>query len=445
MRKEQREANRAHLKRWPLIITTSILLIIAIATTAMLANTQNVDVDATVVNVRQGPGLSYGVEGQVTHGTQLAIIDKQNSWYKVRMPGNRVGWVASWLVNNNEATTGAAKSGVTTAAVNVRASSTESASKLGSLKAGAAIKVVYQEGAWSQIIYDGTAAWISSKYVKLSGTSTTVSTSDQAVASASAAAAANLTVKTKRTANLRHTAGINGSVAKELPANTSLAVVGESGDWYEVKTSDGTTGYIASWVVSTPSNGASTATSTSLAEATIVLDPGHGGSDTGALSTTNKYEKTYTLKTAEAIRSALAAAGANVVMTRSTDSFVSLAKRPKIAHQVKADEFISIHFDSTPDTNEASGHTVYYYSSKKDISLARNLNVALKGVGTPSRGIEFGDFEVLRDNKQPSVLLEMGYINDDTDFSKIQTTAYQQKVANDVVNGLRSYFESGSR
>lgn len=291
MRKEQCQAERSHLKRWPLIILTTTLLIIAVVTTALLANTRNVDVDATVVNVRRGPGLAYGVEGQVTHGARLAILGEKNSWYRVRLPGNKVGWVASWLVNNNEATTGDAKTGVTTAAVNVRASSTANARKLGTLKSGAKIKVVYQEGAWSQIIYDGTAAWISSKYVKLDGASTNVSTSDQALANASAAAAANLSVTTKRNANLRNSAGINGSVAKNLPANTKLAVIGESGEWYEVKTNSGTTGYVASWVVTTPSNGTSTTTATSLSEATIVLDPGHGGSDTGALSTGDKYEK----------------------------------------------------------------------------------------------------------------------------------------------------------
>ncbi|MFK5283709.1 N-acetylmuramoyl-L-alanine amidase, partial [Lacticaseibacillus paracasei] len=80
--------------------------------------------------------------------------------------------------------------------------------------------------------------------------------------------------------------------------------------------------------------------------------------------------------------------------------------------------------DSSPSKNSASGITTYYYDSKKDLALAKSVNSAFSGLPLENRGVAFGNFEVLRDNKQPAILNEMGYINNDKDFRQIKDPSY---------------------
>ncbi|XKL57124.1 N-acetylmuramoyl-L-alanine amidase [Levilactobacillus brevis] len=184
---------------------------------------------------------------------------------------------------------------------------------------------------------------------------------------------------------------------------------------------------------------------TNLSEATIVLDPGHGGSDSGALSIDQKHdEKVYTLALAKKVAQRLRARGAHVIMTRDTDKTVSLADRPALANTNQASAFISFHFDSAPADNLGSGTTTYYYHRQTSYALAKAINQGMSDLPLTNRGVKFGNFEVIRDNSRPSLLIEMGYINTKKDFSYIRRAAYQDQVAKRVVAGLSTYFQSAS-
>ena len=430
------------MRRTPLVVLCAVLIGISAATTVVMANNSTLTVTASVVNVRLGPGLAYKTMGQVQKGGSLTILKKQNSWYQVRLAGNRIGWVASWLVHEDAATTNAAKVARVKTNVNVRQYASDDAKQLGTLSAGSTINVLYQTGGWSQIVYNNTAAWVSSRLVALTGGTTSVAATQTSIATAKQTTP-TLTATTTLAANVRQTAGLNAAVVQRIAKGAKVTVLSQSGDWYHVRTAENKTGYIASWILSMPGATSSKA-ATKLSEATIVLDPGHGGTDSGAESTSGKYEKTYTLATAKAVGAKLEAAGANVIYTRHTDTFVDLAPRPVVAKKVHADAFISFHFDSTPNANSASGFTSYYYNATKDKPLATYLNKALgTNLTLTNRGTAYGNFEVLRDNDQPAVLLEMGYINSDKDFKFISSPAYQQQVAADVVAGLNNYFATG--
>ncbi len=434
------------LKRWPLILAFAALIGLSIATSTVLASSQTLTVRANLLNVRLGPGLSYTAMGQVQGGTKLTVLKKENSWYQVRLAGNKIGWVASWLVDNTEATTSTASVAKTTTAVNVRQTASGSATLLGTLKAGSTLDVLYQEGNWTEIAYKNTAAWVTSSAVKLTGATTALAQPKQTYVqkAQTKAPARAITVKTNLSVNLRQAAGINAPIVAKLAKGTTLTVLSQASDWYHVRTADGKTGYVASWTVTTPGS-ASAKAATSLAEATIVLDPGHGGQDAGAESTSNKYEKTYTLAMAKAVGAALSAQGANVIYTRDNDTFVDLEPRAVAANNAHADAFISIHFDSSPNPNEATGFTTYYFSAATSKPLATAINKSLAaGLTLANRGIAYGNFQVLRDNKQPSILMEMGYINTDKDFKLISSPAYQQRVAVAVVSGLQAYFQAGN-
>ncbi|MFT8725033.1 MAG: N-acetylmuramoyl-L-alanine amidase [Liquorilactobacillus nagelii] len=237
---------------------------------------------------------------------------------------------------------------------------------------------------------------------------------------------------------LRKGPGVEYQKTKSLSRGTRLTVLRSKYHWYYVRTSQNNFGWVANWNL----NPQGPKKIHHLNNATIVLDPGHGGSDSGALSSSGKMEKTYTLKLAIEVAQELRARGAKVYLTRTSDRFVSLAARPNLSNEVHADAFISFHFDSSPTENSASGVTTYYYHRQLSYRLASSINQKFNNISLENRGIEFGNFEVIRDNDFPAILLEMGYINTDRDFQQIRSSHYRTTVANDVVAGLNKYFES---
>lgn len=248
----------------------------------------------------------------------------------------------------------------------------------------------------------------------------------------------NAVTATVSNLNLRKGPGLNYAVTAKVKKNSRLTIIEKKDNWYRVRDRQNHFGWVASWLVDSPGK---LKTATTLSEATIVLDPGHGGSDSGALSINGKHdEKTYTLEMANQVATLLRAKGTHVIMTRATDKTVGLAQRPALANNDDADAFISFHFDSSPTDNLASGTTTYYYHQKTSYRLATDINGEMNDLPLTNRGIKFGNFEVIRDNRRPALLLEMGYINTKKDFNQIQSPRYQQAVAKRVVAGLSRYF-----
>lgn len=238
--------------------------------------------------------------------------------------------------------------------------------------------------------------------------------------------------------NIRQGPGMSYAIADSTNKGTKVHIMKRKNNWLYVRYADHKFGWIASWLVN--EHNSQLTKTTKISEATIVLDAGHGGSDSGALSNQGKMEKTYTLRVAKAVAKKLRSAGAHVVMTRSNDSYVGLSARPAIANKLKADAFISFHFDSSPEKNTASGITTYYYHKSTSLALAQSLSNNVSTLPIPSKGVDFGDFLVIRENSVPAVLMELGYINDKSDFKTISSNRYPNEVAHAVYAGLTTYF-----
>jgi len=247
----------------------------------------------------------------------------------------------------------------------------------------------------------------------------------------------SVTVKVNQL-NIRSGPDVTYSVKAKVQHGQRLQVISRKSNWIKVIYKHRTIGWVASWLV----QNSNVQNVSSLSEATIVLDPGHGGSDTGALSMTGQPEKRYTLEVAKRVERLLQARGARVVMTRSSDKTVPLAARPEIANSSSANLFVSFHFDSSDENNVASGYTCYFYHSGDSKHLAESVNQQMKNLPLSSRGVEFGNFLVIRDNSVPAILIEGGYINTKKDFNQIQKPAYQKKLAKDVVDGIANYFKN---
>lgn len=445
-------AFKQYIKKYGSFLFFTFLILISISSTVALANLSTVEVKSNSVNVRLGPGLSYDTLTQVKKGEKLTIIDKQNSWWQVRLAGDKIGWVASWLINNSEVSSAANHIGIIKeTGTNVYSSDTTSSKLLGTLPASQKVNIVYQEQGWNQILFGKTVGWVQNAYIQTTGkvansikelnSNDKDSSEDHSKPKLKEDNIKTVTTLEDNT-KLRSTNSVDGNIVKTVPAQTTMKFISKKDDWYKVKTKSGVTGWVANWVV-TISNSEKPVktTASSLSESTIVLDAGHGGKDVGAKSITGKYEKTYTLKTVNTIKERLKRSGAHVILARNNDKDIALGPRARLSNKVKADAFISIHFDSSSANNTASGTTTYYYDKARDYKLATSLNKEIQTLPLDNRGSEFGDFYVLRENNQPSVLLELGYINSETDFKKISSKKYQQQIADDIYNGLTNYFK----
>lgn len=227
------------------------------------------------------------------------------------------------------------------------------------------------------------------------------------------------------------------AVVSEIPHGQHVKVIKQSNNWWYIKYNN-KRGWIPSWLVGV--DGYNVKTSNQLPQTTIVIDPGHGGSDSGTLSANETYmEKTYTLQMAKKVANELRQQHVNVIMTRTRDEYVTLAKRTQLADQSHANLFISFHFNSDNGNGNADGYGVYQYHSS-DNKVANTVNKALNNLPVRSRGVSFGNYYVLRENQRPAILCEMGFMDSTHDIQYIKSSDYQQHVADDMSKSLSKYF-----
>jgi len=182
----------------------------------------------------------------------------------------------------------------------------------------------------------------------------------------------------------------------------------------------------------------------------IVLDPGHGGSDTGAVGPTGITEKAVNISIALQLRTMLINAGAQVIMTRDKDIDCSypnssdveeLSARVAYATKYKPDIFISLHNDAFYNRDSNGTGTYYFVKSNQDARLANNIQRDLiKCVGLKDRGIRKANFYVLRNTKMPAALVEVAFISNVNEEKLLTESAFQQKAAKGIFEGINDYF-----
>ncbi len=210
---------------------------------------------------------------------------------------------------------------------------------------------------------------------------------------------------------------------------------------------------------------------------TIVIDPGHGGKDPGALGDGVIQERGVVLSIAKKLKEILAAKGYNVLMTRDTNRFIPLKERTQFATRHKADLFLSIHANAS-ENPQAEGIETYYLDvgstdkASKQIAARENANSGysiqeleslLQGIiqesksedsrrlaehvqqklaqatGAVDRGVKHARFVVLIGTKVPAILIETGFLSNSTERQKLATLAYQSKVAAAIAAGVDDF------
>lgn len=172
----------------------------------------------------------------------------------------------------------------------------------------------------------------------------------------------------------------------------------------------------------------------------VVIDAGHGGHDPGTIGVTKKKEKDFTLALALKVGKLLEKEkNIDVILTRSDDTFVELSDRAKMANNLKADAFVSIHANSGPS---AATGTETYWQRESSKELANVLHKHMvDAMGLRDRGVKYGNFHVIRETKMPAVLLEVGFLSNKDDESKLFNTTVQNQLAEAIVDGLKEYLK----
>lgn len=169
-----------------------------------------------------------------------------------------------------------------------------------------------------------------------------------------------------------------------------------------------------------------------------LIDGGHGGHDPGAIGFSGKKEKDFALTMVKKIEKRLNEGGkVKPILSRTTDTFVELKERVKIAKKNKVDVFVSIHLNSAGSI--ATG-TETLYTREESKGLANTIHKHLiAATGLKDRGVKYQNIHVTRETDMPAVLLEVGFINNPNDEDKLFNEDYQNRVADAIVQGIYEY------
>ncbi|AMB98514.1 hypothetical protein AWM75_00245 [Aerococcus urinaehominis] len=408
-------------------------------------------IQSPVVNMRQGPSVTYDIQEQVKAGSKYKVLDEKNDWTYIALNNGKVGWIPNWLSTGqlpDEA------NGFIATVIKDQAQlydASDQTNVVATADRNQKFPILHQDKGLVQIQLPQSIAWINQADIEITP-GNMLNRGHYAMDSETRLAyqefLANYPASVNTNAegvNLYSQADTNSEVITTLPNNEQMGYLGQDDIFYQVETIDGQVGYVANWLVTSNADvmaeaGKAARDQGALAGKTIVVDPGHGGEDPGAIDASESvYEKENTLSTANYLKEALEAEGAKVIMTRQEDVLVDLAEIPQIANQAGADAFVSLHYDAAEDLTR-SGTTVYYYDEGLSYQLAQQVQAQLMEQGPlRSNGSHFGDYQVLRDNQRPAILLELGYMSNPYDLSTFTQAEYQKTVAKAIVDGLACY------
>ncbi len=407
-------------------------------------STQEVISQVNGLNFRESPSTDATIISRMHAGDRATFITQQGEWMNISFNGVN-GWVHGQYVSetSNEAPQveeASANSSfkVLVDALNVRQGPDLSSKRSNIVYKNETYSIIERSGNWIKInINDKETGWVYSFHGEVLQNQASTDSSN---------ANTTVTVLSDGT-NIRSEATTTSSVVKRVNAGERLTVQSEQSDWYEIQLQDGQTAYIAKWVVSSsdqPEVAEPTSTNRergTLKGLTIAVDAGHGGNDKGTIGSRGTHEKIITLKTAELLASKLRAAGANVVMTRESDQYVSLNERVWKSVQQNADAFISLHYDANLDTSITGFTTFYQHSSQQALATAVNESLD-HAVPIRNRGVQQGNYYVLRENNANAILIELGFLSNAMEESNIVSAHYREQATLGIYRGIIQHFDS---
>lgn len=443
------------------------------------------------LNLRLTPSSTGEKLVTIPKDTTIQIIEEQTGWYKTTYQ-SQTGWISAEYVALSSSPSSASeqdntsqiKRGLITAAngLNLRATPSSSGEKLITVPVDTTIEIIAEENGWYKLTYQSQTGWAAGEYVdtvegnhndtkqdpdpNVNPVENDDSTPDVSTPEVSVDLSINGTVyilggsgvisPTTQSIIEGKTQSKHPENQREFPAlpakietDEEPPLSGEDPETPPPLQPDDLVYDPSQEVLVDPFAGIP---ELALAGKTIMIDPGHGGPDVGAVGPSRTYEKDNTLGIAQALKDILTQAGAEVLMTRDEDcspavkytELEDLKARVAVANSCNADLFISIHNDAF--TNPVTNGTSVYYSSanpkkNESLHLAGSIRTAvISALDTRDRGVKQAGFYVLKNTNMPSILLETAFISNTYEEARLQNPTFRQNVAAGIFRGIYAYY-----
>ncbi len=422
----------------------------------------SIEVQASLLNIRSGPGLEFETMGQLQHGSTTTAYFQQGDWLLVKLHDGSTGWLAHRYTSFDETAVQAAESAgeendsaveeavltgeredekegdsreeeelpkyrvtVTASALRVREGPGLDYTQAGTLPGDTLVDVLQEKKDWLQVLLpEGEEGWIAGWHTSKLPEEEKKDTTEEVLFKL-----VSVNVDALR---VRSGPGLEYEQSGRVSRGNSLLVLEEEKGWYNVKLPCGGLGWVCGDYVDAgkitsaksgnpglPESGGTATDSLDSSSLTIVIDPGHGGNDAGSTGFSGLKEKDVNLKVSRHLAELLQEKGFHTVMTRSSDKNIGLAERVELAENAGADLFISIHANAHPNSY-TSGTETYYVpgrdTSTSSFSLASLIQEEVsRAYRLPSRGVKKANFHVIRETSMPAVLVELAFLSNAVD------------------------------
>lgn len=389
------------------------------------------------LNIRPNPSASGNPIGKLSKGTLVSIVKDHGEWVEIRY-WKRPAFVSKQYIdfldserNPIGSATHFVKVNTNGDTLNVRTLPSTNGIIISKLKDGEVVEVFGTKNNWNLVLVNGLPGYIHSDY--------TVPVEKEEVPSPPSQITGDLIGRvTVASLNVRSQPNDTSAIIGKLTINTKVEVLALKDYWATIKF-NGKTGYVHKSYLKLTNK-----SKLPLKDRIIVLDPGHGAHDPGA-SSQGVAEKNIALTVSNLVAEKLKKAGAQVLVTRSTDTYLTLQQRTDFAKKHYAETFVSIHVNSATNTS-AKGTEVWIDSSTNPNGaeskvlanfLQKNL---VKQATMVDRGVKDTNFYVIRNNNVAAALVELGFISNPDDFKKLSSAAFLEKYAEAIYQGLVQYY-----
>ena len=174
----------------------------------------------------------------------------------------------------------------------------------------------------------------------------------------------------------------------------------------------------------------------------VVIDPGHGGPDPGAIGIGGIRETDVVLEVSKIVKKILSEKGVKVMLTRKNEVDLDLSRRVSFANNRDADIFVSIHANaSRGKRRDINGLETFYFRGWRGRSLAKHIQKQILRVspGSPDRGVKQGRFYVIKNTRMPAVLVEIGFLTGRLDARRLEKSTHRKRLAYAIAKGILEY------
>lgn len=373
------------------------------------------------INIRTSPTIGSKQVGQLPPGAKASYIDTYHSWHIIEYKDSNY-YIASWLTDIEYKQ--GEKIYFLYDKINIRRSASLDSEVIGQGNSGDSFEVVGEENGWYQVVLrDRSKGYVAGWLI-----SHDINSYNQ-----------DFTIYKKTTDSLNLRTGPSAEYKKihTLKKGETVKTIDSKNGWDKIVSKSGYVGWCNNYYLKD---------TLPLSGKVIVLDPGHGGHDPGAISFSGRFEKYINLEVAYSLKDILNRAGASVYLTRTGDTYIANKERGKYADKIGADILLSLHHNSLNNSHYFGLSTYYNTIKYKDSSMGYDLAEAvyLNAItinGVYRDGILDRNFEVLRETNTPAALIEIGFMSNPKEEMNIHNLSFQSVMTQKIADGIIDYFQ----